>query len=131
MQSLTEAAVAASEAHTAAAHAAAQAAESSAAESAALAVAHQDVASSQSAVADRLSKAPATTRPDSLTPTRRPLVDWPRVQRAVQEAAAVVAGGLARLWLWIRLWVGDVRLFLAKLVGDAQAWVQRSLPTNK
>lgn len=122
MQTLTEAAVAASEAATAAAHAAAQAAESSAADSAALAVAHQDVATSQSAVADRLAKAPASTT--SLS-TIKPLVDWPRVQRGVQEAAAVVAGSLARLWLWIRLWVGDVGLFFMQLLGNAQSWVSR------
>lgn len=125
MQSLTEAAVAASEASTAAAHATAQAAEADAAESAALAVAHQDVASSQSAVANRLAHAPATTPPASLSATPRPLVDWPRVQQGVQEAAALVAGALARLWLWIRLWAGDVRLFFVQLIGDVQAWVRK------
>ena len=116
--------MAASEAQTAAAHSAAHAAESAAAESAALAVAHQDVAASQSAVARRLADAPASTPPEALS-TSRPSMAWHRVQATVQEAAAVAAGALARLWLWIRLWAGDVRLLVVQMVGDAQAWVSQ------
>lgn len=129
MQQLTESAVAASEEQVAAAQRAVQALETSAAESAALAVAHQDVAASQSSVARRVAEVPAEATevlPSTSSRGVRARVEegWGHLVSSVQGLAEHVALALSKAWLWLRLWLTDAHLFVVQQSVRVQGWIK-------